>query len=32
MEKPAGSISAASTPRHAQVRSIAPALAAMSGS
>src|ERR1700677_25603 len=29
--KPAGSMIAASTPRHAQVRIIAPALAAMSG-
>src|ERR1700723_3108177 len=32
IEKPAGSIIAASTPRHAQVRIIAPALAAISGS
>src|SRR5271156_5265333 len=30
--KPAGSMIAASTPRHAQVRIIAPALAAISGS
>ena len=30
--KPAGSMIAASTPRHAQVRNIAPALAAISGS
>ena len=32
MRKPAGSMIAASTPRQAQVRSIAPAFCAMSGS